>query len=99
MNIQIDGQGMSVTDALRALTLKKIERSLSHIDNINSIHIIYKVESEIQQTANATVTVPGSTINAHAKSEDMYKTLDILIHNLESQLKKYRDKKTDHHRE
>lgn len=98
MQIQIDGQGIEVTPALRELTLKKVDRCLAYFGKINNVHIIYKIDNEVEQTASATVSVPGSMINAHAKSEDMYKTLDILMHNLETQLKKYREKMAKNHR-
>ena len=99
MQIQIDGQGIRVTDAMRDLTQEKIERRLAHFDKINRVHVTYKVDNEIYQSARATVTVPGSVINAHEKSKDMYETLDKLVDNLESQLNKYRAKMTDHHRD
>lgn len=97
MQIQIDGQGsMEVTTALRDLTIKKMERALSHVDRVKSVHVIFKINNDIEQTASVNVSVPGSVINAHAKSEDMYKTIDMLITNLEVQLAKYKDKITKH---
>jgi putative sigma-54 modulation protein len=97
MQIQITGQGMDVTKALRELTVKKLERCVSYIEKVNHFHVTLKVDNNAEQTASATVTVPGSIINAHAKSEDMYKSIDMLAHNLQAQLKKYKEKMTDHH--
>lgn len=96
MQIQIDGQGLDVTPALRELTLKKLKRIQSHIHNIQRIHIIFKV-NKIRQIADANITVPGNLINARAESEDMYKTVDLLMEKLIKQLTKYKEKETDHH--
>lgn len=95
MAIQIDGQGMEVTPALRELTLKKLSRIETHIDNIQHIHIIFKV-NKIRQIADGTISIPGATINAQAESEDMYKTIDLLIEKLLKQLIKHKEKETDH---
>ena len=91
MQIQIDGQGMEVSDALKTLTLKKLKRIESHIDNIKSVHITFKV-NKIRQLANANVAVPGTVINAQAETNDMYKTVDLLVEKLMTQLTKYKEK-------
>lgn len=95
MQIQIDGQGTSVSPALKELTQKKMERKLSHFDKINKIHVIFKV-SKLRQEANAHLAVPGTVINAHAESDDMYKTIDLLVKNLHSQLTAYKEKHEEH---
>jgi putative sigma-54 modulation protein len=96
MQIQITGQGVEITPALRELTVKKIERTLAHIDKISHVHVTLKVDNDNEQCASVNVTVPGSLINAHAKSEDMYKTIDKLASNLNAQLQKYKEKQTKH---
>jgi putative sigma-54 modulation protein len=95
MHIQIDGQGITVSPALKELTQKKMERKLSHFEKINNIHVILKV-SKIRQEASAHLAVPGAVINAHVESEDMYKTIDLLVKNLYSQLTNYKEKHEAH---
>lgn len=97
MQVILDGQGLEVTDGLRTLTEKKLERIEKHVPSIQKIHIAFKV-SKNRQIADATVTVPNSLINAEAESEDMYKTVDLLIEKLLAQLTKYKEKRTNHHR-
>lgn len=94
MQIQITGQGVEITNALRELTTKKIERTVAHMDKISNVHVTLKVNNENEQCASVNVTVPGSLINAHASSEDMYKTIDKLADNLNTQLQKYKEKHT-----
>ena len=96
MKIHIDGQGMDVTTALKDLTIKKMERTLAHFDSVNSVHVILKVDNGAEQSASVDVSVPGTTINAHAKSDDMYKAIDMMAHNLSTQLAKHKAKLKDH---
>lgn len=96
MQIQIDGQGIDVTASLRDLTMKKLKRGLAHFDKVNHVHVILKVDNDAEQSASANVTVPGTLINAHAKTNDMYKTIDLLVHNLTTQLTKYKQKHSGH---
>lgn len=95
MQIQIDGQGITVTPALRELAIKKIERELSHFEKITNVHITLKTESN-EHSANANVSIPGIVINAHAQSDDMYKTIDMMVHNLNAQLTKHKEKLKAH---
>ena len=95
MQISVDGQGISVTKAMRELLDKKLRKVLSHVDNIESIHIILKVNNH-EQFATASVAVPKKVISAHATSDDMYKTIDLLIHNLNTRLVKNKEKEKEH---
>ena len=65
------------------------------MDHITSIHIIFQV-NKIRQIADAIVHVPGNTIKAQAESDDMYKTLDLLMEKLATQLMKYKERITEH---
>lgn len=95
MNTQITGNNMEVTAALRELTEKKLKKLSSHIDSITSIHITFNVDN-LSQIAKAQVAIPGKTIHASAESEDMYKTIDLLIKKLILQIDKHKDKTTNH---
>ncbi len=96
MQIQMTGQGIDISPALRELTKKKLRRIQCHNDQITSIRITFHV-NKIRQIADAQIGVPGSTINANAESTDMYKTIDLLVKKLEAQLSKYKKKLTEHH--
>ena len=95
MQIQITGQGLDISSTLRELTEKKLQRIKSHLDEIISIHITFHI-NKIRQIADANIKLPGSTINAQAESDDMYKTVDFLMNKIQTQLAKYKAKKSDH---
>ena len=92
MQIQMTGHGIEVSPALRELTEKKLRRVQHHNDRITSIRITFHV-NKIRQIANAQVNVPGNIINANAESDDMYKTVDLLVNKIVAQLAKYKEKK------
>jgi putative sigma-54 modulation protein len=91
MQIQITGQGTSISPALRGLTEKKLKRLCAHHATINHIKVIFSVE-KARQDAHAHITLPGATIDAHAESDDMYATVDILLKKLLVQLTKHKEK-------
>src|SRR3990172_2950959 len=95
MQIQITGNGLEVSPALKAFTEKKLHRIEAHAKNILNIHISFRID-KIRQIADAVINLPGHSINAQAESEDMYKTVDLLIHKLLAQLTKYKEKTLGH---
>ena len=92
MQIQITGQGLDISSSLRALTEKKLQRIKPYHDEIINIHITFHVK-KIRQVADANIKLPGGIINAQAESDDMYKTVDLLMNKIQTQLAKYKSKK------
>jgi putative sigma-54 modulation protein len=89
--LQISGQNIEVTEAIRTLTENKVAH-MAHIYNkITHVHINFHVDKH-QQIATGQVSVPGTVLAAEADSEDLYKSIDKLIVKLETQLRKYKEK-------
>lgn len=95
MQIQMTGQNLEITDAIRSYAEKKLKRAFSIVDKINHIHLTFHVE-KLNQIAEANISVPGSQIHAEASSENIYESIDKLIDKISRQLKKYKDKLSDH---
>ncbi|HLF13254.1 MAG TPA: ribosome-associated translation inhibitor RaiA, partial [Gammaproteobacteria bacterium] len=72
--------------------LAKLER---HFDHMTDIHCILTVEKLLHK-AEATVHVGGGTIHADSTEEDMYAAIDMLVDKLDRQVKKHKEKITDH---
>jgi len=89
--IKFSGHGVGITQTLHDFTTKKFERLQKHAHQITNIHVFFNVD-KLTQTADATVHIPGHEIFASAESEDMYKTIDLLIDKLVHQLDKIKDK-------
>lgn len=95
MQIQISGQHLDMTDAIHDFVEKKLQKLEAHMHNITSIQVVLKVEKHLQ-IAEAQVSFRAHTVHAEASSEDLYKTVDLLIDKLIKQLIKYKEKMTDH---
>ena len=93
--LEISGQHVEVTDALKSLTTTKVERLSTICDRITHVHIIFRID-HISQIASGQIQVPGKLLAAEADSDDLYKSIDQLVAKLEAQLRKYKEKSTDH---
>lgn len=94
--IQFSSHDIEITDIFRDFINKKFEHLKKHAHKITSIHIFFNV-SKMMHAAEATVHVPGLEISAKAESEDMYKTIDLLVDKLVKQLEKHKEKLSKRH--
>ncbi|MEE9159577.1 MAG: ribosome-associated translation inhibitor RaiA [Gammaproteobacteria bacterium] len=97
MQINISGHHVDVTSALRTYVSNKMKRIERHFDHMINIHVVLGVEKE-RQRAEATVQVSGARLFADAEHDDMYAAIDVLCDKLDRQIKKHKEKVTDHHR-
>jgi putative sigma-54 modulation protein len=95
MQINLTGHHMDITPALRAYVLDKMEKLERHFDNMTNVHVVLTVEKE-RRIAEATVHVNGGDLFADAQSEDMYAAIDGLVDKLDRQVKKHKEKTSDH---
>jgi ribosome hibernation promoting factor len=97
MQISVTGRHVEITDSLKSYVENKFQRLERHFEHINNTHVILSVEKE-RQKAEATVHVNRGNLFADNEQEDMYAAIDGLIDKLDRQLKKHKEKLTDHHR-
>lgn len=99
MHIDLTGNHIELTDALRDYVNEKMGRLERHFDHVTKTHVILQVEKK-RHIAEATVNVPGANGGLHATAEhnDMYAAIDGLIDKLDRQIIKHKEKITDHHR-
>lgn len=97
MQINLTGHHVDVSPALKDYVTSKFERLQRHFDNATNAHVVLTVE-KLTQKAEATIQVSGGSLFADAVDEDMYAAIDALADKLDRQLKRYKEKLTDHHR-
>lgn len=97
MQINITGQQMDVTPALHEYVETKFQRLERHFDQITNVHVILSIEKE-RHKAEATISVSRGELFADTEQESMYAAIDELMDKLDRQLKKHKEKMTDHHR-
>ena len=98
MQIAISGHQMDITPPLKQYVMEKMERIERHFDNVTNTTVVLHVE-KTRHLAEATINTKGATLHANAEAEDMYAAIDNLIHKLDRQVRKHKDKSTDHHRQ
>jgi ribosome hibernation promoting factor len=96
MQLTITGHHIEVTPALKDKVKSKLSKLERHFDHLTDVHCILTVE-KLQHKAEATVHLTGGTIHADAIDEDMYAAVDSLVDKLSRQVKKHKEKLTDHH--
>jgi len=95
MQIDITGHHVDVTPALRAYVTEKMQKLIRHSDQVLSIRVILNVE-KLQQLAEATVNVGGRTLFATVTATDMYASIDGLVDKLDRQIRRRKDRITNH---
>lgn len=96
MDVTVAGHHVEVTDALRDYVQAKLTRLERHSDQMTDIHCILTVE-KLEHRAEATIHLNGGTIHADSVEDNMYAAVDSLIDKLDRQVKKHKEKLTDHH--
>jgi len=97
MQINLSGHHVDITTPLREYVNSKMERLERHFDHVTDIHVVLGVE-KLRHKAEATMHISGGNIFAEAVEENMYAAIDSLVDKLDRQLKKHKEKITDHHR-
>lgn len=95
MQIDITGHHVDVTPALRAYVTEKMQKLVRHSDQVISIRVILNVE-KLEQLAEATVKEAGRTTFASVTATDMYASIDGLVDKLDRQIRRRKDRKTNH---
>lgn len=96
MQLNITGHHVEVTDSLRSYVSSKLARLERHFDHVTVIHCVLSVE-KLRHRAEATVNITGGQLFADAVEEDMYAAIDALVDKLDRQIRKHKEKVTDHH--
>ncbi|MES9857621.1 MAG: ribosome-associated translation inhibitor RaiA [Sedimenticola sp.] len=95
MQISLTGHHMDITDSLRNAVDSKFERLERHFEHVTNVHVILSVE-KLRQKAEATLHVNGADVHAESVEEDMYAAIDGLVDKIDRQVKKLKEKNTNH---
>jgi putative sigma-54 modulation protein len=95
MQINITGHHVDLTPALRAYVTEKMQRINRHFDSVISMNVILSVE-KLQHQAEATLHTAGKSLFANASDTDMYAAIDGLVDKLDKQVRRFKDRRSDH---
>ncbi len=96
MQVQISGHQIEITPALRDHVQSKLDRLARHFDNLTSLNVVLSVE-KLSHLADGTLVGAGCTLHAQADDTDMYASIDLMFDKLVTQLRRHKEKLTDHH--
>ena len=95
MQMNITGHHVEITNALRDYVTEKLGKLERHFDHVTNVHVVLSVE-KLRQKAEATIQITGNDLFADAVDEDMYAAIDALADKLDRQIKKHKEKISDH---
>lgn len=95
MQISIDGHHVELTQSMQDYIHTKMTRIERHFDQVVDVHVVLSVEKQ-RHKAEATVHVAGNNIHAQSENDDMYAAIDLLLDKLDRQVKKHKEKLTNH---
>ena len=93
--MKITGRRLVITPALRQHIESRFERLDRYDVKLSHLEVILSV-SKLQHTAEVVCTVQGKRIQAKAATLEMYATIDQLVDRLAVQIRKHKERKTDH---
>jgi len=91
MNLNLTGNHVEITSAMRDYVTSKINKITRHFDHVIDVSVILSVEKH-KQKAEANVHVKGKDIFVEADGENMYASIDSLIDKLDRQILKHKEK-------
>ncbi len=95
MQININGHHIDLTDSMQDYVRTKFDKLERFFEHINSVQVILRVE-KMKQIAEATLHVNSGEIFAEADDDNMYAAIDSLVDKLVRQLKKHKEKLSNH---
>ena len=97
MQLNLSGHHVNISPALRNYVTTKLRRLERHYDHVTNAHVVLSVE-KLTKKAEATIHVSGGQLFADSKKDDMYAAIDGLVDKLDRQIKRHKEKVTDHHK-
>ena len=92
MNLNLTGNHLNITPAIRDYVLSKLERVNRHFDHVIDVNVVMSVD-KLQHKIEVNLHTRGKDIHAEAVEGDMYAAIDALADKLDRQVIKHKEKK------
>lgn len=98
MKLVIQGKNIEITDSLREYVTQKIEKAVSHFQNLTievdvNLSIARNPRINSKQIAEVTIYVNGAVVRAEESSESLYASIDLVADKVARKLRKYKEKR------
>lgn len=95
MNLNLTGNHLDVTPAIRDYVIAKIGRVKRHFDHVIEVNVVLSVD-KLQHRVEVNLHTRGKDIHAEAVEEDMYAAIDLVADKLDRQVLKHKEKRSGH---
>jgi putative sigma-54 modulation protein len=97
MKLVLQSKNIEITDAIRDYVNQKIEKAVSHFENITtgvdvSLSVAKNPRIAASQVAEVTIYANGAVIRAEEASEHLYASIDLVADKISRQLRKYKER-------
>jgi putative sigma-54 modulation protein len=94
MNLNLTGNHLEITPAIRDYVVAKLDRVTRHFDHVIDVNVVLSVD-KIRQKIEANLHIRGKDIHAESVEPDMYAAIDALADKLDRQVLKAKEKRVD----
>ena len=98
MNLNLTGDNIDITPAIRDYVIAKVGRVKRHFDHVIEVNVIMSV-AKLQHKAEVNLHTRGKDIHVEAVEADMYAAIDVVADKLDRQVLKHKEKLNGHRRE
>lgn len=91
MRVKFTGKNINVTEALKDVISKKVSKLDKYFKQDVEAHSVLSVQKNIQKF-ELTIPFKGGILRAEEESNDMYKSVDLVVDKIERQIRKQKTK-------
>ena len=91
MHLSIQGRHLLMTPALNEYVKNKLKKIKYYFDHIIHVHVVLEVMKKVDHIAEVTITVERHHFHNKVKSDDMYRSIDMLFDKIEIQVRRYKE--------
>ncbi|MCF7792417.1 MAG: ribosome-associated translation inhibitor RaiA [Candidatus Cloacimonetes bacterium] len=96
MQVTITARHFHLTNAIRDHIYDSVSKLERYFDNIITAHFILALENNMNRV-ELVMHIPKHNLKSETAEKDMYFAIDVAVDKMEQQIKKMKDKWTDHH--
>ena len=92
MNLNLTGNHLEITPAIRDYVVAKLDRVTRHFDHVIDVSVVLSVD-KLRQKVEANLHIRGKDLHAEAIEPDMYAAIDALADKLDRMVLKAKEKR------
>jgi putative sigma-54 modulation protein len=95
MNLNLTGNHLDITPAIRDYVVAKLERVTRHFDHVIDVTVVMSVD-KLRHKVEVNLHTRGKDIHVESIESDMYASIDVLVDKLDRQVLKHKEKRELH---